>query len=55
MCFSTNSRGLLRFCVIFAEDVKGESTVEHVAVVMNIVPCRSFNLSSQARERYSSL
>ena len=37
--------------VIFAEGVEGEWTIDRVALVMNIVPCRNFSLGGQAREK----
>ena len=38
-------------CVVFTGDFKGECTIERVALVMNIVPCRDLKLEGQALER----
>ena len=34
-------------CTEFAGDIKDECTIERVALVMSIVPCRELNLDGQ--------
>ena len=46
--FSSNSKGKTHVCFDSAGCVKGECTIERVALVMNIVPCRDFNLRGLA-------
>ena len=45
MTFSRSSKGKAHVCVASAVGrIKGECTIERVALVMNIVPCRELNL-----------
>ena len=41
-------RGELMFVMLVTGCLKGECTIERVALVMNIVPCRDFNLRGLA-------
>ena len=41
-------KGKAHVYVVSAGCVKGECTIERVALAMNIVPCQELNLGSQA-------
>ena len=42
-CFLSRLTGKIHDCVVFIVDFEGEWTVERVAVVMNIIPCRDLS------------
>ena len=46
--FSKELEWKIHVSTLSAEGVKGQYTIERVALLMNIVPCESLNLSSQA-------
>ena len=45
--FSRNQNGRTHFGVVSAGGAKGECTIERVALVMNIVPCRDLDLNGR--------
>ena len=47
-------RNILCLCCHFTGRVEGECTIERVALVMNIVPCRELNLYGLALGKTSS-
>ena len=47
-CFLREFKWNIHFCVVSAESIEGEYTIERVALVMNIVPCRELDLKGQA-------
>ena len=53
MCFNQIFEWKNYFCVVYAGRVKGECTIERVALVMNIVPCRVLNLECKAKKKQS--
>ena len=45
----------LTFCVAFTECIREEYNIEHVALLMSIVPCTDLNLGGQSKEMQSLL
>ena len=51
ICFPNELKWEVMFGGISAESFEGEYTMERVALVMNIVPCRELDLRGQTQER----